>query len=387
MGRWKLSHGLDEAADLLGAFGGHGAAVVVAVVGQHADRVPVDAGQPGDLAAAEARGHLEEGAPVDHQLDHPADLVGAAAVARDDLEQLRLLARARVAQVEDGRCLPDARGQVRQELPGLPPDVRLVLGHVVDDAAAPVDPCAAEILLARLLVQRALHQGGPARQHLGGVPRHDRQMRGDETAGGKARDGTESGADHRHVGEGLHAQQVERRRGRQVVARAPAGSAGARDRGAAGLEEAHQGDPAAHGQLVRVEALLEPDRRVGRAADGEVVAAHHHPAAVDARGSHHHVRRGEGGQPAFRVELAGAGDAAVLPEAVPVDQRGNPLADGAATSRVLPGDGFAAAVERGELPAPCDGVRLGLPAHGRGLYHGILGGRGPARAWHALRLP
>jgi hypothetical protein len=61
--------------------------------------------------------------------------------------------------------------------------------------------------------------------------------------------------------------------------------------------------------------LLLEDRGVGgAAADGEVVAAYHDRAAVDAPTAHHEVRRGQLGEPALLVVAAASGQRAHLVE-------------------------------------------------------------------------
>ena len=88
---------LGEAADLLRAMGGHRAPIVVGVVGEDPDRLPADARESSDLAAAVARGHLEERVPVDHERDQSPHLVGSPTVARNDRQQLLLFAAGKVA--------------------------------------------------------------------------------------------------------------------------------------------------------------------------------------------------------------------------------------------------------------------------------------------------
>ena len=129
-----------------------------AVVREHAERKAVRARETGDLLTRVAGRHLEEGAAVDDELDRATDLVRAAALARDEREQLLLLAFRRVVAGEYRRTLPDVRRQVAEERARLPECLRLVGDHVVDDAALRVDLRPAELLLGDLLAQRALDE-------------------------------------------------------------------------------------------------------------------------------------------------------------------------------------------------------------------------------------
>ena len=84
---------VEVAGQLVAAVGGEGAAVDVAAVGgDDAQRVAVEADEPGDLVGAPQRADLEERAPVGHQLDGPADVEGGGALAGDEREQLLLAA-------------------------------------------------------------------------------------------------------------------------------------------------------------------------------------------------------------------------------------------------------------------------------------------------------
>src|SRR4030095_8141434 len=91
------------------------AAAEGAVVGEDADRTPREPREPGHLRAPVARTELEERAAIDDVLDHAPDLVGAAALARDDRQELFLGARGRIVASGDRRQGVDARRQVREE--------------------------------------------------------------------------------------------------------------------------------------------------------------------------------------------------------------------------------------------------------------------------------
>jgi hypothetical protein len=112
--------------------------------------------------------------------------------------------------------------------------------------------------------------------------------------------------------------------------------------------------------------LLEAGGRVGAALHGEIVAADDDGASVDLRHARHDVRRLEGGAPACGIDLDVAGGRTELAEALGVDQVVDPLADGQATPRVMPGDSLGSAQLMGQAPPLGDLVDVVLPAHGRG---------------------
>ena len=75
---------LDELGRLVGLLGEQHPAVV----GQHADRVAVDRGPPGDQAGAVERLELVEAGPVHHPGQHLPGVEGDLGVGRGDAEQL-----------------------------------------------------------------------------------------------------------------------------------------------------------------------------------------------------------------------------------------------------------------------------------------------------------
>ena len=169
---------------------------------------PARRAKPGHLRAAEARRQLEERAAVDHQLDHAADLVGAAALARDHREQLLLGARRRVVARQRPaaalrRSTADRTGRRGSGDTRRPRPRRRCRRR----RCARAPPRRRALPCVTALPGRALDQRGTARQHLRGLARHQREVRRDEPRGREARDGTERRADHRHVRERLHAQR------------------------------------------------------------------------------------------------------------------------------------------------------------------------------------
>ena len=80
---------LHEARGLVGAVGVDGAAEVRRVVGDDADRPPLDADQRGHHAAAEVAAQLQHRALVGQRLDDLAHVVDAQPVLRDDCAQRR----------------------------------------------------------------------------------------------------------------------------------------------------------------------------------------------------------------------------------------------------------------------------------------------------------
>ena len=108
--------------------------------------------------------------------------------------------------------------------------------------------------------------------------------------------------------------------------------------------------------------MLALDGRVGRAAaHGEVVAAHHHGAAVHARAAEDEVGRGQALELIVRVVGRLASDLAHFVESVGVDQARQALPDGQAPLVVLALDPCGPAELLGEGFAPSQLVELRLP--------------------------
>jgi hypothetical protein len=112
--------------------------------------------------------------------------------------------------------------------------------------------------------------------------------------------------------------------------------------------------------------VLALDGRVGGApAHGEVVAAHHHRPAVDARAPEHEVRGREVHQVVALVVLGAAGDLADLVERARVDEPLDALPDRQAPTIVLPLHPLGPAERFGEGLTAAQLVHLRLPVHGR----------------------
>ena len=112
-----------------------------------------------------------------------------------------------------------------------------------------------------------------------------------------------------------------------------------------------------------VDHLL-PDGRVrGAAADGEVVALHYRPPAVDAAGADHDV----GGEEVLDLAVVAVGrppgERARLVEAAGIEEPLDPLADGEPPGGVLALDPLLAAHLARQRFAAAKLVELGLPGH------------------------
>jgi hypothetical protein len=139
---------LDQSDRLLACGHVRGPPEVHGVVGQDAHGIAVDARESRDARAPVPRCDLEEGTAVDDVLDDLVAVVGSAAIARDEGQEL-LIAPARVvAGFDPRRHLPDVARQIREETANHLERLRLVLGQVVDHAALlRVDLLAAELFL------------------------------------------------------------------------------------------------------------------------------------------------------------------------------------------------------------------------------------------------
>src|SRR5206468_3370737 len=168
----------------------------------------------------------------------------------------------------------------------------------------------------------------------------------------------------RHARDGAHVvdDQLPAVDGRNV---GPARRLDGLDRAAAAgaFDEADHGQP----QLVRhqlAHVVLALDGRVGRAAaHGEVVAADHDGAPLDLRPPEDEIGRRELLEVVALVIGCPAGDLAELVEGARVDQPGDSLADGVASTVVLALDALGSAEPLGELLAPPQLVQLLLPIH------------------------
>ena len=137
----------------------------------------------------------------------------------------------------------------------------------------------------------------------------------------------------------------------RVSAGSPAGPSlpGPGDGPASALVESDEGKLELEGEILDVDALAKPGGVGGSAPQGEVLAADHDRAAVDAARSDHVVRRGEADEPARVVVLRLPRPLAVLAERSRVEQPVDPLADGREPAPALPRDAFRAALALREL--------------------------------------
>jgi hypothetical protein len=120
---------LHEPCRLVGAVGVDRPGQMSWIVGDHAHRSTLDAGECGDHPDAELAPQLQHGVDVEEPGDRPPDVVGAEPVDRDDVAQRRLVRRRPVGR---------AALEVRQVLLG-DGDGFLLVGHDhVDDPVGPL---------------------------------------------------------------------------------------------------------------------------------------------------------------------------------------------------------------------------------------------------------
>ena len=173
-----------QPSHLLCAFRRHCACVPGGIVGHDAHRLTLEAREAGDLRRPIQRGQLKERALVDDALDHPTHVVGLAAIARHNLNELRLLPVAIVLAGQDRRRFPDVSRQIAQEAPNLGEDPRLIISYVVDNPAAQMDLRTAEFFLVDGAAEGALDERRTTDHHLRRVPGHDREVRSYQTGRG-----------------------------------------------------------------------------------------------------------------------------------------------------------------------------------------------------------
>ena len=106
------------------------------------------------------------------------------------------------------------------------------------------------------------------------------------------------------------------------------------------------------------------DRGIRRtAAHGEIVADHHHGAAIDLAAAEHAVRRRQVGEFAALVIFGDTGNRADLVEAFRIDQFVDALANGEPALVALPLDLVNASHLARERFAPGEVVEFRLPVH------------------------
>ena len=221
---------------------------------------------------------LEERVLIQHALESHANVVRPALVARNQGEQALVAAVGIVRRVPAGRHLPDVIGQIAEELFDLLDRRRLILGHVVDDAADPrVNRVSSEVFLVDLQAQRGLDHRRPAGKDLaralGDHAEVAQTRHGGQTAGRR----TEHGRDHRGDAEDL-AEVLE------LAAVGNVGAAEVRELGHAATRPVDQVDHRQL-QLQRIgmpvtdvhAAVVGPSRP---AANREILTAHEHATTV-----------------------------------------------------------------------------------------------------------
>ncbi len=250
-----------------------------AVVGDDADGVAVEVGEPGHQRGAVGPLELLEPAPVDQPRDDLAHVVLHPGVHRDDAVELvgvhgRRLDRAALP----GRRI--ARRAGRHDLPDDAEGVDVVVREVVGDSRLlGVDVSAAQVLGGDHLSGRRLHERRTTQEDRAlvaddhGLVAH----RGHVGAAGRAR------AEHRG-----DLRDTQRRQPGLVV-EDPAEVVAVREdlvlhreEGAAGVDEVDARQPVLQGHLLGAQVLLHGQREVGAALDGRVVGDDHALATGDA---------------------------------------------------------------------------------------------------------
>ena len=338
------------------------AAAVARVVGHHADRVAIEPRQPRYQRTPVVVADFEERVAIEDGVQNAADVVGLAPIARDDRDQFVLAPVGGVARRLPRRRLPDARWQVRQE-----PADRLERFFFARDfvvhcsAAARVDLVAAQFFLADLFADAALDHRRTGDKKLAGAPHHQRKMRGDHAHRAESGHRSETCADHRHFAQ--HRGDLVPRRIRGNVRASDLLDGLDAAASARAVDQADHGNAQPARKLFAVPHFV-ADLGVGRAAThGEVVAADHDGARVDAPGSDYEVRRRERGE-LPRVVVRGApSERPDFVEGPGVEQPVDALAHGETSGVMLALDvGSAAHFARQCLAAPYL-VQFRLPAH------------------------
>ena len=315
-------------------------------VGEHADRVAVDARPAGDERGAVQRLVLVEPAAVDDAGEHLARVERLAQVGRREVEQPVGVEQRRVGGARGpGAAL--APVEVAHDLAADPDRVELVDGEVVGAArGAGVHRGAAERLVVGVLAGGHLDQRRAGQEDLAAPVDHDDVV-----------------AHAGHVRAAGGAVAEDQRDRRDPLGRQPgevAEPATARDEdlrlrgqvGAARLDQADVRQPVGLGDVVGPAALAQRVRVGGAAAHRRVVGDDHHLDALD----HADARHGAG---ADREVGAPGGVRRQLEErAVAVEQQ----LDALARRELAAG---AVAVERAlaaaEVGLRADGVELGEP--------------------------
>ena len=227
---------------------------------------------------------------------------------------------------------------------------------------------AAQILLADLLAQRALHQRRPAREHLRRAPHHHREMAGRHLRRRQPRHRAQRRRDHRHLRHQLppalrpiHLRQIRaphlRRRAdvRPEAVDQPNQRQLQLDRHLLRIARLVAAT-AVYPQLapLHLRAALQPRRVVG--------APYHHRPPVDPRRAHHRARRQKAHQLAVLVE-ARPRQRPALAERAFIRQQLDPLAHCQPTQLVLLPHPFRPAHPPRQLAPPLDLRNLRLPAH------------------------
>ena len=223
-----------------------------------------------------------------------------------------------------------------------------------------MDGGAAQLLLRQLLAH-ARHHRRAGDEHLREALHHQRIVAGDEPRGAEPGDRTEAERDHRHEAEIAHHMvpaRVRRNVSPPFRLQHPhrAASAGA-------VDQTEQGQAQLPRHLLR-RHLLQPDRRVGRAAaHAEVVAGHHHRAPVHAAAAEDEVRRRQIEELAVLAVPGFPRRRADLVEAAGVEKLVDALAHRQLPGLVLPPYLVGAAHPPRQLLAPAQLRDLPLPAH------------------------
>ena len=283
------------------------------VVGDHADHLTVQAGEPDHQFLRPQRVDLEERTLVHQPAHEPAHVEGLPLVGRHQRAQVDGLG---LFGGGGGRRPVPVRGQVAQ----VPPDdlerLRLGLGQEVPAPAhRAVHPGTAHLLQGGLLLDDHLDHARRPEVHRGVALDHDHDVTERRDVGPTRGRGTEQRA---HLG--------HRTAGPDLTVEYPAGPPPSReqvdlvgDAGAGGVHEVDHRDLGPEGRLDDPDDLLDGSRAPGTRFDRRVVGHEAHGAPV-------HRRRA--GDDAVGGQVAGddVGEQAVLDERPLVDEQPHPLA-------------------------------------------------------------
>ena len=263
--------------------------------------------------AAEARLELEHAADIGDAVDHLAHVVGAPRIVRHDVAQRRAVGRL---------ARRGGAAEIAEILARHGDGLGLVLDQHVDDARRHVHRGRADLLGRQLDAQRRLDQRRPGHAQ-GGILGGDQHVAHAGEVGVAGEGAAGQDADRRHQPR----QAREHHEGRRGAAALDLHVVRPR---AAAVEPAHHRQAMALGMLEHAGRLHVVDGALRAGIDRVVVDQQVDRPAVDLRRAHDHAVGGAG-----HARHRGAGEAAILDEAVGVDEGGDALAGRPAAALAL----------------------------------------------------